>query len=226
MNIINNGSREIQILCGDEIQEELIRIIFLSNRGHRKEMRQYDYEKIKTVEDLAFAYASRVEKLKLLLGDDWYMLFEEEDRTIRALDFAKNKPIDKIYLADQQKELGFAFDYLLSESVVTENGKLKRVKEIATELREDTSYYLFLLKKRHGVVDQIYDETVRGWYSDECVSFSEDDQKEFLRHAREKRQLVDEAGVKMHTVWFVPSKRKVEKILQEKNQIQEEGEMV
>lgn len=225
MKTIKNGNRLIQCLAGEEIDDELIRIIYLSNRGHRKEMRQYDYEKIKTTEDLAFAYASEARKLRLLLGDDWYMLFEDDERTIRALDFVKTNPMQKEYLTDQQRELAFAFDYLLECSVVVENGKLKRIKEIATELREDTSYYLFLLKKKHNVVDQIYEETVRSWYTDDGIQFSEEDQKNFLKHAREKRKEVEQNGVLMHTVWFVPSKKTVEKILQRKMQIQEEGEM-
>ena len=112
-----------------------------------------------------------------------------------ASDLAASRPENNIDFAKQQQELNHMFNFLLESSVVCDDDGVW-CKEIATELREDTSYYLYLMKKRHGVVEQIYDDEVRYWDGGEYKPVSDADQEQFLKNARKIREQAKKDKVK------------------------------
>ena len=221
-----NGKRQIVYKQGKEITNlDIEKMVQIGRLAHHPDMAEMMFENVKSAGSLAMEYMVTGREPSLILGEDWYLLFFEEERTIHATDLARIEPINRQDGYFQQRELQDAFMYLLDRAVVVKDGKL-RIKEIATELREDTSYYLFLLKKKHGVVEQLYKEEVRSWDCLKFYEFSEQDQIAFLKTARTKRESQKADDVLMHTVWFKPSEKTIDKILQKRKQSEESGEKV
>ena len=68
------------------------------------------------------------------------------------------------------------------------------------------------MKKRHCVVEQVHDEEARNWDCTKFYDVTEEDQQNLLKNRMMHR---DEFGkdIIMHTVWFRPTQKTVDKIL-------------
>ena len=222
MKIEYNENRKIIHKQGIEVDEsDVSKLVSIANVAHKPEMAGGMYADVWTRAGIANVYMNKIDKMNLLMGEDWYLLYFDEGSMILAADFARIIPQDPKHGRLQQRELECAFDHLL-EAAVTSCGDGYEVKEIATELREDTSYFLFLMKKRHGIVDQLYTEEARAWGDQKYVSVSEQDQKEFMRNFNPRKYQNDQTM--MHVVWFKPSTKTINKILEKRRKPESESQ--
>lgn len=122
-----------------------------------EEIRNYTTKKIKDIEKVSYPknmlnyqdsskmnfYDSNV-----YLGEDWYLIYEEkEDNTIYISDLAKIKPNIKDESSIQNQEIMNIFYNLV-----------RTYDKVELDLKEDTSYLLFLINKKLGYLEQIGDD--------------------------------------------------------------------
>ena len=123
----------------------------------KESIRNYSVQKIKNIENKVYNNKMLVyqnmnirdfDNSNIYLGEDWYLVYEErEDNTIYISDLAKIKPnlIDEAGI--QNKEI---MDIIYS--------LVKKYDQVEADLKEDTSYLLFLANKKLGYLEQIGDD--------------------------------------------------------------------
>ena len=211
----------------DVTMEDLKFITKIEVLAHRPEMVFYADEngdmKINSMGDLLKVYMGYEDETMVMLGKDWYLIYEIDDFNVTLLDMARVDPENKNERLNQQRELQNAFNDILAQCVVVDKNKIiVRIKEVATELREDTTYFLYLVKKKMGVVDQVDDDWVSVWPGGNTIKFTAQQQDEFLKNSREIRKQAQNKKIKTHQVRFVPSGKTIEKILRKNQKEREE----
>ena len=215
---IFRDERKILHLSGNQITQALLKhITDIELFAHKKEMLNYTNEAGKPVavhpQHLADIYECDLKDLHIIAGEDWYYIYSDDGETIEVYDFAKCQPRLEDEANEQQSEMGLAFNTILSESVVVDpNGQVEKVKKIKADLREDTSYLLYLFQKRRGVVEQI-GQDMRYMYEDQekMVPVSEKEQELTLKNFNTVKS--SNPTLAMHKVEFVASDKTVKRIV-------------
>lgn len=223
---IYRDERRIMLKKGENIPHSLLkRITEIEALAHKKEMVNYTEEDepvLEYVENLAQIYDCEVKDLTILAGEDWYYVYSDDGEKIEVYDFAKCEPRLEDEEDKQQQEMRQAFNTILAQSIVVKGGKCGRLKEIKAELREDTSYLLYLFQKHSGLVKQD-GEDVKYKYgdSDNQEVVSETQQQQIMKNSRQIRQAGNK-DIYMHKVSFVASDKTVQKAIDRNLQILEE----
>ena len=209
--------RQVVKMQGKRISQKMLKhITDIETIAHKKHMRLYtngDENVLNEPVNLAYLYSCSVDNIKIIAGEDWYIVYGDNGREIEVYDFAKSQP----RLADenqaQQKEMMNAFNEILKDSVVYA-GKATRVKTIKADLREDTSYLLYLFQLKHGLIEQIGDDLKYDYEQDDKKTpVTASEQLQTLKNAKQIREESAENKTTMHQVAFVPSQKTVDKII-------------
>lgn len=221
---IFRDERQINIEKSDEIRYETLRkITDIESIAHKPQMRQYidktGQYTIKDPELLANLYGCFLHDLKVITGEDWYYVYSDNDRGIEVYDLAKKEPRLSDEGMKQTLEMTQAFEKILSDSIVLDNsGNITFIKPITADLREDTSYLLYLLQMKRGIIEQI-GEDVAYFYEDDSkkTTITSEQQQNILLNSKEIRNNQNPNMI-MHKVSFKPSEKEIKKLLSEKLQ--------
>ena len=172
----------------------------------KEDIRDYTFHKMKKMEEKVYPKDMQqytnddsLEDSHIILGEDWYLVYEEVDN-------------NSIYISDLvriEPELDDEKGIQNKEIMNSLNSLLETYDEIEADLKEDTSYLLYLMNKKLGYIDQIGEDTSY-LFKDESNSttISETDQANILKNIKQIRQDKN-PNLIMHHVKF----KKKDKIL-------------
>ncbi len=147
--------RRIIKQSGNHITSETIRRIREIEQNHKKVMRQF--ENVNYAEGLCETLESNINETNVILGEDYYYIYTNNDSKIYIADLVKEEPLFKEERGLQLSEIRRCFYEILRESIIIKNNEIN-IKEIEADLREDTSYILFLKEVRDGNLILIEDD--------------------------------------------------------------------
>jgi len=150
----------------------------------------------------------------IYLGEDWYLIYEEKDENnIYISDLAKIEPALEDEKGMQNNEIMHTIYSLL-----------EKYDTIEAELKEDTSYLLYLINKKLGYVEQIGDDVSYPYEDKDTKSiYQEEQQQEILRKQKTIRS-EQNPNLTMHRVTFKKGTGKPERIKNQDIEIKEETE--
>lgn len=214
---IYRDARRVEIYSGHNISQSVLkRITDIELSAHKPEMQMYTANEspvLQNVSNLANINDANIEDLRVVMGEDWYLIYGDGENQIEVFDFAKTSPRLKDENSNQQIEMSTALMELLKSSIKIKDGKVVARKTISADLREDTSYLLYLHQKRRGLIEQIgEDEEYSFIDSEERRIVSEKEQQELLEQHR-KIMTDENPETKMHSVQFVASQKFIKKVL-------------
>lgn len=115
------------------------------------------YINIESIGELCERLNSNLENTNIILGEDWYYIYEKKDDKIYIHDLDKTKCMYEEENIIQTNEMIQALYEIMQESIIDNND----IKEVEANLKEDQSYILFLKQVRDGNLilldDYIYD---------------------------------------------------------------------
>lgn len=207
LSAYSDAKEEQFILVGD-IKElipdsRMLEPIYRDERRIVKEEKEAirDYTKNKIFQIEKAAYDERmcnhnpVEKLEdsaIYLGEDWYLIFEKrKDNSIYISDLARIDPTLEDEKGTQQDEIKNCVHHLIDS-----------YNYIEADLKEDTSYLLYLMNKRLGIIEQI-GEDISYPYEEEAKTkiVSSEEQQQILKQVRKIREEKN-PNLIMHKVKF------------------------
>lgn len=214
---IYRDERRIFNMSGEQITHAMLKhITDIEKQAHKSEMVNFTEEGpvLYSTEQLAEMYNCREQDLHILAGEDWYFIYIDDGIIIEICDLARSEPRIEDEGREQQQEISKAFNTILSQSIVIgDECSSVKIKPINVDLREDTSYLLYLHQKRRGIIEQVGSD-VSYPYGDELnqTQITEKQQEEFIRNAVNiNRQEYEK--VMIHHLTFVPTEKTIKKIL-------------
>ena len=172
----------------------------------KEDIRDYTLSKMKQMEEKVYpkdmqqySNDNSLEDSHIILGEDWYLVYEERDNnSIYISDLVRIEPELDDEKGTQNKEIMNSL-----------NNLLETYDEIEANLKEDTSYLLYLMNKKLGYIEQIGEDTSY-LFKDESnlTTISETDQANILKNIKQIRQDKN-PNLIMHHVKF----KKKDKIL-------------
>jgi hypothetical protein len=227
---IYKDARQVAQQRGGEITHSSLRhITNIEQAAHKPEMLNYTEEgkpKLASIQALARTYNCRPEHLRIIAGEDWYYVYGDDGKNMEIYDIAKTELRTEDEGQEQQNEMNSAFKRILTESVVLdESQQVQHVKNIKAQLREDTSYLLWLGQKKHGIISQQGSDVLYRYNDDEGDKreFTEQEQTDVLKNMRTIRN-AENTQLNMHKVEFTPSEESIQKIIEKAKQLNK-GEM-
>ncbi len=214
---IYRDDRRISLKRGSNIPHSLLKhITEIERSAHKSKMVNYTDKEgpvLTDVAKLAQIYDCRIEDLRILAGEDWYYVYSDDGKNIEIYDFARIEPRLEDEGEKQQQEMNLAFNTILDQSIVIKNGQLVNLKGIKADLREDTSYLLYLYQKHRGLIEQAGDD-LRYKYaeSDNKQVILTQEQEETMRNMRQIRKTENES-LYMHKVSFLATTKTIEKAI-------------
>ena len=149
-------------------------------------IRDYTFRKMKVMEEKIYPEdmqlytgSDALEDSHIILGEDWYLAYEErDDNSIYISDLARTEP-------EMEDEKGIQNKEIMSSL----NNLLETYDTIEADLKEDTSYLLYLMNKKIGHIEQIGEDTscLFGNRGNSTI-ISEDDQANILKNIKQIRQ--------------------------------------
>jgi hypothetical protein len=198
--------RELKKEQGHNITEKTInKIIRIEKEGHLPNMKMHS--DVQNANDLASTYGTNVDNLNVIIGEDWYYIYNNNEHDIYVGDLCRTKPRFKDEEGNVQKEIRAAFYQILDDSISADE-----IKIISVDLREDTSYLLYLWLLKDGIVEQMGEDTryiFDAPYDEEYIT--KNHQQEYLRNIKQIRDKKDDEEVYMHKLSFRPSNKYIEK---------------
>ncbi len=214
---IFRDDRRISLKKGDKIPHSLLKhITEIEASAHKQQMVNYTENGkpiLYTVEQLAQIYGCRASDLTILAGEDWYYVYSDNGRDIEVYDFAKTTPRIEDENKNQQEEMNLAFNTILLQSIEVKDGKLVGLKGIKADLREDTSYLLYLYQKHRGIIEQVGEDLRYKFNEDENKTpVSAKEQEKTMRDMRKIRESGN-GQMYMHQVKFLPTEKTIQKAI-------------
>ena len=144
----------------------------------KEDIRDYTLHKMKQMEELNTNDDS-LKNSHIILGEDWYLVYEETDNnSIYVSDLARTIPELEDEKGTQNKEI-----------ISTLSNLLERYEYVEADLKEDTSYLLYLMNKKLGYLEQIGEDTSYPFEDRSNLTVtSEIDQDNILRNMKHIRQ--------------------------------------
>ena len=193
--------RKVEYEAGSSIEKYTIsKIKRIEEKAHKDQMQIMS--EASSIEDLSDVYGTKGERMKIISGEDWYLIYSEEEDEIHIHDLARGKTRFEDEEIVASKEILEGIDKIIETSIGTG-------KEIAADMREDTSYLLVLRMKERGLIEQIGDD-VAFEYGDEYDQrkITEEEQKEMLARSAKIREIgAKENGTTMHRFRFKPTEK-------------------
>ena len=169
-------------------------------------IRNYTTKKIKNMEKLSYpdnmmthqnSSQYDFEDSHIYLGEDWYLIYEEnDDNTIYISDLAKIKPsLDDELSVQNQEIMNIIFDLV------------KRYDKVQADLKEDTSYLLFLINKKLGYLEQIGEDISYSFMNQGLKgTVSEKEQQDILKNSKIIKEKKNPEQI-MHRITFKKGRR-------------------
>ena len=144
----------------------------------KEDIRDYTLHKMKQMEELNTNDDS-LKNSHIILGEDWYLVYEETDNnSIYVSDLARTIPELEDEKGTQNKEI-----------ISTLSNLLERYEYVEADLKEDTSYLLYLMNKKLGYLEQIGEDTSYPFTDRSNLTVtSEIDQDNILKNMKQIRQ--------------------------------------
>lgn len=214
--LFRDDRRIISEASSDIRYETLRKITDIESVAHKTQMIQYTKDGEYTIQEprlLAQLYGCPLNNLRVITGEDWYYVYSDWQSEIEVYDFAKREPRLQDEGMSQTMEMAQAFEKILSDSIVLDdNGHIMTIKPIKADLREDTSYLLYLAQMKRGVIEQIGDDVAYSYTDDsKKTTISREQQQQILANSREIRDNQNPNMV-MHEVEFRPTAKEIEKL--------------
>lgn len=213
--------RQVSVESSADIRYETLRkITDIESIAHKTQMTQYIKDGEYTIKEpalLAQLYGCPLDNLRVITGEDWYYVYSDGQSGIEVYDLAKKEPRLQDEGMSQTVEMAQAFEKILSDSIVLDDsGSITAIKPIKAELREDTSYLLYLAQMKRGVIEQIGDDVAYS-YTDGSnkITITREQQQQILANSREIRDNQNPNMI-MHGVVFRPTAKEIEKLLARK----------
>ena len=153
---------------------------------HGYNIRDYTLHKIKVMKEKIYSedleiYTNNnfLQDSHIILGEDWYLVYEEKDNnSIYISDLARTNPELEDEKGIQNKEIMNSL-----------NNLLETYDAIEADLKEDTSYLLYLMNKKLGLIEQIGEDT-RYSFRDRgnLAVVSDTEQADILKNIKQIRQ--------------------------------------
>jgi hypothetical protein len=157
-------------------------------------------EDIKDGYDIARVMYCKPDNLRIIHGEDWYYIFDANEKYISVFDTARIKPRFNDEKSKALEEMWDGFYYILDESLNTDN----KPKIISANFREDTSYLLYLYLLNQGVVEQVDEDYRYQIDSLDKERITKERQLEILKNISKIRKANIEATY-IHEIYFKPS---------------------
>ena len=173
---------------------------------NKEDIRDYTFHKIKVMKEEIYPEAMKLytdkdkfgdedDDLKdshIILGEDWYLVYKERyDNSIYISDLARMEPNLEDEKGIQNKEILSALSSLL-----------ETYDRIEADLKEDTSYLLYLMNKKLGYLEQIGEDTSYSFLDrSHSTIISEEDQANILKNIKQIRKEKN-PNLIMHHVTF------------------------
>lgn len=214
--MFRDDRRIISEASSDIRYETLRKITDIESAAHKTQMIQYTKDGEYTIQEpelLAQLYGCPLNNLRVITGEDWYYVYSDGQSEIEVYDLAKREPRLQDEGMSQTMEMAQAFEKILSDSIVLDdNGQITTIKPIKADLREDTSYLLYLAQMKRGIIEQIGDDVAYSYTDDsEKTTVSREQQQQILAKSREIRDNQNPNMV-MHEVEFRPTAKEIEKL--------------
>ena len=152
----------------------------------KEDIRDYTLSKMKKMEEKVYPkdmqqYSNDdiLEDSHIILGEDWYLVYEERDNnSIYISDLARIEPELDDEKGIQNKEI-----------INSLNSLLETYDIIEADLKEDTSYLLYLMNKKLGYIEQIGEDISYSFNNrSNSTTISETDQANILKNIKQIRQ--------------------------------------
>ena len=172
-----------------------------------EDIRDYTCHKIKVMEEKIYPRdmqlytgSDALEDSHIILGEDWYLVYEErDDNSIYISDLARIEPELKDEKGIQNREIMSSL-----------NSLLETYDTIEADLKEDTSYLLYLMNKKLGYIEQIGEDTSYPFRNKRNSTIVSDaNQADILKNIKQIRQDKN-PNLIMHHVEF---KKKTKQLL-------------
>ena len=213
--------RQVSVESSTDIRYETLRkITDIESIAHKTQMTQYIKDGEYTIKEpalLAQLYGCPLDNLRVITGEDWYYVYSNGQSGIEVYDLAKKEPRLQDEGMSQTVEMAQAFEKILSDSIVLDDsGSITAIKPIKADLREDTSYLLYLAQMKRGVIEQIGDDVAYSYTNDsKKTTITREQQQQILANSKEIRDNQNPNMI-MHGVVFRPTAKEIEKILARK----------
>lgn len=197
------GSLEDLVLSKEKIEP-----IYRDERKvilEEENIRDYTVEKIVSIEDKAYPEEMKVHgnenkhdfsKANVYIGEDWYLIYEirEYDHSIYISDLARVEPTLEDERGKQLQEIMSVIRYLVNN-----------YDKVKADLKEDTSYILYLTNKHLGYIEQIGEDVSYPFDNEHDKRvISEEEQQEILKNYKKQEQ---KNSLIMHNIAFRKNKK-------------------
>lgn len=194
---------------GENINQSTLKLMYdIENCTYPKEMINYsdnDKPLITTPSKLADICDNYTDELRVIYGEDWYLLYgiDSYRDSIMVHDLAKASPRLSDEKLLQTTEINEVLKLLMDESIKVD-------KSLEADLKEDTSYLIYLMYLKSGLIKQLGDDLEYS-FSDKRntkkVSFEEQLNK--LRNISKIRKDGNPEMI-MHKVKFRPTEKYID----------------
>lgn len=175
-NINYVDERRIIEQSNEEIKNSSIKKIKeIEHLGYPEEMQIY--QNCVTAEDMM---EDIEEELKLILGEDWYLLYVEKQELIEIIDLVKIKP--------NLKEETNQTDEIIKTLYKILKYSMEVHKTIKADLKEDTSYLLYLMQKKMEYINQISDDLRYKFNNSNYKKTTKEEQIAYLKNIKQIRK--------------------------------------
>ena len=218
---IFRDDRQTFVESSENISYETLRkITDIESFAHKTQMIQYIKDDKYTIKEpalLAQLYGCSLDNLKVITGEDWYYVYSDGQSAIEVYDLAKKEPRLPDEGMSQMSEIIQAFEKILSDSIVLDaSGSITAIKPIKADLREDTSYLLYLTQMKLGLIEEIGDDIAYSYMDDSKKTIiTKEQQQQILANSREIKNNKNPNMI-MHKVVFRPTEKEIKKLLTKK----------
>jgi len=184
---IYRDERQVSLEDGGNIQEKV------AEKIRKIEQSVYPSEMFSHQDNSLASY----EGDNIYIGEDWYLIYEEkENNSIYISDLARTKP-------DLEDEQGNQMQEMMN--IIYE--LVKKYNQVEADLKEDTSYILYLLNKRLGYIEQIGDDISYPFDDeDDTRVISPEEQNKILKNIKNIKSAKN-PELRMHKVTFKKGKK-------------------
>ena len=203
---IYKDERRVTTEYGQSIQTSTLKLIHdIEKISYPDKMTLYSDDnqvKIPFPTNLAYIYNENVDNLRVLHGEDWYMVYGVSQDKIEVYDMAKGAPRLEEEKSNQTTEINNALKMLVDVAVEED-------KPVVADLKEDTSYMLYLMYLKNGLIEQIGSDLEYQFGNYEKKEISREEQIDKLKNIKQIRNSGNK-NMLMHRVVFRPSKKYID----------------
>lgn len=201
---------------GQNIKQSTLKLIHdIEKKTYPKEMIKYSNDNESLIKQpylLADIENEYVDDLDVIYGEDWYFIYGNDYDNITLYDLAKDTARFDDEQTIQMQEISNALKEVLNTSI-------KENKTLTASLREDTSYLIYLMYLKEGLIEQIGSDLeykYMDYYNKKRLT--EEEQLLKLKDIKRIRRN-EESKTTIHKVTFKPTKKYIDKYYNVKKKV-------